>query len=127
MNDPASREVLVFSEALALPAGERDCYLDEACGDDATERRPRDVLPSEVHTDQHADEAGGDGAHEGGDVERATFRQWSPSEDGAHALSAFEAPIHFLPVHVGEESVDVFGDASAKVHLIAMFVHVHHE
>src|SRR6188768_2761776 len=35
MNDPASREVLVFSEALALPAGERDCYLDEACGDDA--------------------------------------------------------------------------------------------
>ena len=38
MNDPASREVLVFNEALALPAGERDAYLNEACRDDAALR-----------------------------------------------------------------------------------------
>ncbi|MEP6809543.1 MAG: protein kinase [Chthoniobacterales bacterium] len=39
MNDPASREIIVFNEALALPGGERDAYLNEACRDDAALHR----------------------------------------------------------------------------------------
>lgn len=34
MNDPLHREVLVFNEALTVPAKDRANYLNEACGDD---------------------------------------------------------------------------------------------
>ena len=34
MNEPLSREVLIFNAAVQLPAGQRTDYLGEACGDD---------------------------------------------------------------------------------------------
>src|SRR5262245_23474303 len=35
MNDDPSRDVVLFGEALQLPASERSAFLERACGDDA--------------------------------------------------------------------------------------------
>src|SRR5690348_10134725 len=50
-----------------------------------------------------------------------------PSIDGAHALGSLEATIHLIPVHVGEEGVDVARGGRTKVDVVAVLVHVHHE
>ena len=39
MNDSPNRDVLVFTEALQLSAGERSDYLERACGADAELRQ----------------------------------------------------------------------------------------
>jgi hypothetical protein len=39
MNDAPDREVVIFTEALRLPAAERADYLDRACEDDGELRR----------------------------------------------------------------------------------------
>jgi eukaryotic-like serine/threonine-protein kinase len=44
MNDAPNREVLIFSEAHQLPAGERAAYLERACGGDENLRRRIEAL-----------------------------------------------------------------------------------
>ena len=46
MNDAPDREVVIFTEALRLPAAERADHLDRACsGDGELRRRVEAVLP----------------------------------------------------------------------------------
>ena len=44
MNDDASRDVVIFAEALRLPAEERAAFLDRACADDENLRRKVEAL-----------------------------------------------------------------------------------
>jgi eukaryotic-like serine/threonine-protein kinase len=44
MSDASDRDVMVFTEALQLPAGQRAAYLDLACGGDSELRRKVEVL-----------------------------------------------------------------------------------
>ena len=44
MSDASDRDVVVFTEALQLPAGERAAYLDLACGGDGELRRKVEAL-----------------------------------------------------------------------------------
>src|SRR5882724_10661367 len=40
---------------------------------------------------------------------------------------ALEAAVHFFPVDVGEESVDVLGARGSKIDLVSVLVHIEHE
>jgi serine/threonine protein kinase len=44
MNDSPNRDVVVFSEAINLPADQRDAYLERACGGDVGLRRKVEAL-----------------------------------------------------------------------------------
>lgn len=44
MNDDASPEIAIFTEAIKVPVRDRAAFLDKACGDDENLRRKVEAL-----------------------------------------------------------------------------------